>query len=378
MHFDEGEPLLPITLSFEQLPDRPQPIRPVRRRDGAGLFDLTGRMPFGQAEQSHQNANTLNAALMDQLLSPFTTLRTDLPDFAEQMGGTPFNAASLRVRDVVVAGDESAPRSPVDGTTPRAFEVLFRVSRVDGDLLESVVHDAHEAAVPAHPHASSQVLRRDRVVGLVYLDVSVAADLALAFAEQWEAFERQGQQCGPFPLEGLPDLLAGGTVDARVGHLRLPLAQEAILCFETGEGAAPESVLLHIVDSSFHLALVARGARLRGKDHRSVVGGESLNLRIELGIEPVGPGHRRLEIVDDQRLRNAAEVMEGVLQTTDEVLRRLAIHGFAVCLTRMAQHDAKDVGPAPARLRLTRWSLRRPSRTGQRLRTGQQSGVLCG
>ena len=43
-------------------------------------------------------------------------------------------------------------------------------------------------------------------------------------------------------------------------------------------------------------------------------------------------GHRRLQIVDDERLGHAAEMGEGVLQATEEVFRGLGVGRFAVAL----------------------------------------------
>jgi hypothetical protein len=75
---------------------------------------------------------------------------------------------------------------------------------------------------------------------------------------------------------------------------------------------------------------------------------------MDLGIEPVRLRHRRLQVVDDQCGRHAPEVMEGVLQATDEFLRRLPVHRLAVGLAGMTQNDAKDVGVAAAGLHANR------------------------
>jgi len=72
-----------------------------------------------------------------------------------------------------------------------------------------------------------------------------------------------------------------------------------------------------------------------------------LNLRVQFRVVPVRVLHRRLEVVNDEHLGHAAEMPEGVLQRTDEVLRGLVIGGFAIALAAEAQHDAKDVRPPP-------------------------------
>jgi hypothetical protein len=56
-----------------------------------------------------------------------------------------------------------------------------------------------------------------------------------------------------------------------------------------------------------------------------------------------GPDDGRFEVVDDQRLRHAAEVRETVLQAAEEVFRRLRERRFAIGLAAVAQDDAEDV-----------------------------------
>ena len=73
---------------------------------------------------------------------------------------------------------------------------------------------------------------------------------------------------------------------------------------------------------------------------------ERLHLGRQFGIEPVGMRDGRLEVVDDQRLGDAAEMREGVFQAAEEVVGRLGERGFAVALAAMTEHDAKDMGLA--------------------------------
>ena len=103
---------------------------------------------------------------------------------------------------------------------------------------------------------------------------------------------------------------------------------------------------MHIVDAAFHLAFVPRRIRPRRQQHHAVVLAERAHLGIELGIEPVGRGHRRTQVIGDQALRHTAEGAEGILQATDECLGRLAIDRFAVALARMAQHHAQHMRSA--------------------------------
>jgi hypothetical protein len=75
------------------------------------------------------------------------------------------------------------------------------------------------------------------------------------------------------------------------------------------------------------------------------------DLRVEIRIEPVGLGDGGLQVVNHQRLGRAAEVLEGVLQATQEVVGRLAIDRLAVRLPRVAQHDPEQMGPSPLAFR---------------------------
>ena len=84
-----------------------------------------------------------------------------------------------------------------------------------------------------------------------------------------------------------------------------------------------------------------------GRIDRAVVLAERLHLGRQLGIEPVGMRHGRLEVVDDQRSRHAAEMPEGVFQAAQKVIGRLRKGGLAVALAAVAENDAKDVRLAP-------------------------------
>jgi hypothetical protein len=69
---------------------------------------------------------------------------------------------------------------------------------------------------------------------------------------------------------------------------------------------------------------------------------EGTDLGIEFRIEPVGVLHRSLEVVGNQDPRDATEVTEGILQTADELVRRLAEDRLAVRLARMTQDDSEN------------------------------------
>src|SRR6185369_9639507 len=83
----------------------------------------------------------------------------------------------------------------------------------------------------------------------------------------------------------------------------------------------------------------------------AVVLAERLHLGIEIGIIPVGFRDFRSQIVNDQSFGDAAEMPEGVLQATQEVLGGLSRDRFGVAFARVTQDDAEDVRPTAAALR---------------------------
>jgi hypothetical protein len=68
-----------------------------------------------------------------------------------------------------------------------------------------------------------------------------------------------------------------------------------------------------------------------------------LHLGVDLGIIPICPRDCDPKIIDDQGSRNPAEVAETVLQATDEALRGLPPHHFAIALARMAQDHTEQM-----------------------------------
>ena len=200
-------------------------------------------MPAGQGQQTLQHAHPFDAALFQHRLRPACAVRSQTTHLAQQPGTAPFDAADLAVGQV--------PRL-------RAEAARF-MANVRGDLLHLLGEDAHQPAVPTHPHRSGQVLRRHRVVGPFHLDVAIAMDDAPAFAEARETFHRQRLQGRALDLgEQSADLPPRGAVKARVGHGLLPAEQEVVLLGQAGERATLEAVFLNVVDAVLDLALVAR------------------------------------------------------------------------------------------------------------------------
>ena len=110
-----------------------------------------------------------------------------------------------------------------------------------------------------------------------------------------------------------------------------------------GEASCLEGIALDVVDAFFDFSLMTRRAGSRGPENESVVLGEGADLGIELGIEPVGLLHGRLEVIQDQPPRCSAKVTEGVLDAAEKVVDCLAIGCLAVSLARVGQHDAEDM-----------------------------------
>jgi len=74
------------------------------------------------------------------------------------------------------------------------------------------------------------------------------------------------------------------------------------------------------------------------------VAAELRELGVQVRVEPVGLDHPGLEVVDDERAGHAAEMLEGVLQATDEVFDRLREGRLAVAASRVRQDDSDGVG----------------------------------
>ena len=187
------------------------------------------------------------------------------------------------------------------------------------------------AGIPPHPHFATQIFRRRGVVGFGHFDVAIAIHHPPRFVEVGEAFARQGMQTALLDLaKHFAHLLLRRAVNPRVGDACFPLGEMLVLLLQAGEGASFQAVALDILDSAFHFPLVPGHVGLGGQDHGAVVLAERLHLRRQHGIEPIGMLHRRLQVVDDQRLGHAAEMGEGIFQTAEEVLGGLREGRFAV------------------------------------------------
>ena len=102
---------------------------------------------------------------------------------------------------------------------------------------------------------------------------------------------------------------------------------------------------MNVGHAAFDLALVTRRVGFGGQDNGAVMVGEGSDLGVEVRIIVVRFDHRRFEVIDDKRPGDASEVVEGVLDSPDEVFRGLAEDDFAVRLARVAQNDAEHMRP---------------------------------
>lgn len=247
------------------------------------------------------------------------------------MVGTLFDQRSFVGVDMLGAGREATGLNP----------------GMNADLLHLLVIDAHNPGLGADPDAPADILRRDRVVGLGELHMAVAVDGAWCLLETGEEHRRQGPQCGPLDgIETLEDLLAHGAVNAGVGDGGLPMGEENILLGEARKLAAPERVLLYVVDPALDLALVPGHRGLGGREERLVVPAKLEQLGIEVRIIPIRLDDSGLEVVDDHAQRHAAKVSECVFQTPDERLGGLSPDGLGVALAGMTEDAPKNMGPA--------------------------------
>ncbi len=204
---------------------------------------------------------------------------------------------------------------------------------VQGDLFPALVEDTDQSGLPAHPDLPPDILRGHRVISPLDLNVTVPVDTARRLFKDREQAGGQRQQFGPLHLvEHFDDLLPGRAVNARVGHRPFPIRQEQVLLRQTGERPPLECVVLAILDTGFDFSFVAGHGRPGGHYHRAIVPTKLLHLRVDVWIIPIRPRDRGPKLSMTVVLGNPAEVAETVLQATDEALRGLPPHHFAIAL----------------------------------------------
>ena len=144
-------------------------------------------------------------------------------------------------------------------------------------------------------------------------------------------------------LEVNTNLLAGSTVDAGISDICLPVLQMTVLLSQRVKLIAGKSVILDIFHPAFDFTLVTGSIGPGRQDDCTVMAGKCQEFGMDLRIIPVGMDNRRLEIIDDDRLRHTAEIPKGILQASDEGLGVLMPDDFTVSLAGEAQNYPKDV-----------------------------------
>jgi hypothetical protein len=291
--------------------------RSVAVRRLAGTLDRRRAVAPRQAQEALDDPYAFYPAGGNRRLGPANALRSDQPHAAQQPARAPLHSADL-LRDNMSAVGAEPPRLAL-GITRNQFH--------------PVVEDPHHVAIPPHPDLASQVLRSDRVVRLVDLDVAVAVHHAPAFVEAGEATRRQWKQRRSFGLyEELAHLMTCRAVQPGVSNGVLPVPQELVLPFQAVEHASLEGVVLDIADAAFDLPLVGRPIGPRRQKEGTVMSRERADDGVELGLEPVGFLDCGAKVVEDQVPGCAAEMIKRILNTTNEVVCRLSCDRLAVRL----------------------------------------------
>lgn len=134
-------------------------------------------------------------------------------------------------------------------------------------------------------------------------------------------------------------------MDAGVGDRALPLDEKRVLGGETVELPTLERVRLGKFYAGLDLSFVARHGGLGRQERGAVARAEVAQLRVELGVKPVGEEDCCLQIVDDQRDGDATEGAERVFQTANHGLGILPPDDLAVALARVTEQGANQVAP---------------------------------
>ena len=213
-----------------------------------------------------------------------------------------------------------------------------------GDQLQALVENPHQSAIPTGPDLSAQVLRRHRVEGPVHLDMAVPMDPSAALVKVGKTLQGQRPKSKTFHLrKDLADLLAGGPMQPRVGHVLLPIGQELVLKDQAGERSSLEGVILDVIDAAFNFALVPGHIGARGPEGQTIMLSESPDFGVDVRVVPIRVLNGGLEVIQNQSPWHTSEIPPGVLQTLQEAVRALPPDDLTVGLARVAQDNAEDV-----------------------------------
>ena len=116
-------------------------------------------------------------------------------------------------------------------------------------------------------------------------------------------------------------------------------------CGEALEGTASDGISLHVADARLGLALGPRPVRTASAWRDAPVGAEGAERRVHVHDARLGvaPDDQRARIVDEHRLRDAAEVQERTGEPLAPVVVPLAQKRPHVDPSRIAQHGDEEV-----------------------------------
>ena len=106
-----------------------------------------------------------------------------------------------------------------------------------------------------------------------------------------------------------------------------------------------DPVFLGIVDTRFHLTLMAWHSRFCGHNDCAVMLAKRNNLGSQFGIKPISLGDCGTQVINNKCLGNAAKIAEAVFQAADKIFGGLTPNDFAVSLAGITQDDAKQMRP---------------------------------
>jgi hypothetical protein len=207
-----------FTRFLQKMSKRSQVITTLLDRNLADLFQLLIRIMMCERNKADEHPHARNAPFRQHRLCPEVAPRTDEPGSPKMIFRSPFHAGDLFLRNMLRIGAEAS-----------RFELA-----VNGDLFHLAIEDADEFAVVANPYFMPQVLRRHGIIGFFHLDVSVSMNRAFAFLKEGKETRGQRQKSRSFLLlEELFHLLAGCSVNPKIGDVRFPPAQIRILGSES-------------------------------------------------------------------------------------------------------------------------------------------------
>lgn len=245
----------------------------------------------GKADKPLQRPDSLNTPDFYDFLCPGTGVGANEEGFVDKVFRSALHGGYLPVGYVFGVG----------GELPRQGKAVNRY------LLELLVKDTEQAAVPPYPDFPAKIFGRNGVICAAHLDVSVTVDgtFTLVIKREWLRWQRLQRGLFHF-LEQFADLFPCGAVDASVGHLPFPVLQMFVFTAKAGKRPAFERVVLYILHPVLNFSLVAGHVWLGRQDYDAVMTRKFDYLGVQFRVVPVRLHYRRLEIVEDKRLRNAA------------------------------------------------------------------------